>query len=420
MGFASSWLHSRSIFPELVKEAPHQNTGIIVVIPSFDEPHIIQLLNSLNSCYPPECRVEVIIIVNAPPAATGESLKNNLRTVNNIKQWKDSHVPFFSLFPVDVGQPSIKEWGVGLARRAGMDEALRRFDLISRREGIIVNLDADCLVSQNYFISLESELLKRKERNGCSVFFEHPLSGDDYPDEIYEAIIQYELHLRYYFQALKYTGFPFVFHTVGSAIAVKALAYVKAGGMNRRQAGEDFYFIQKLLPSGGYFSLNSATVFPSPRISARVPFGTGPAVEKMVNSEEKAYYTYNPQAFTDLKRLFGLKGKSYISNDIQLVKSYNDFPDSVKSFIGEENWKSKIIEIKENTSTDSTFKKRFFQWFNMFRIVKYLNYSHLNIYRKIPVLEATAQLLKLAGKDGFPSDAHDLLLFLRQIEKSGS
>ncbi len=35
---------------------------------------------------------------------------------------------------------------------------------------------------------------------------------------------------------------------VGSALAVKALQYVKAGGMNRKQAGEDFYFVQKLVP----------------------------------------------------------------------------------------------------------------------------------------------------------------------------
>ena len=55
-------------------------------------------------------------------------------------------------------------------------------------------------------------------------------------------------------------------------MAVKALPYVKAGGMNRRQAGEDFYFIQKLVPSGGYFSLNSTTVYPSPRASDQGSF----------------------------------------------------------------------------------------------------------------------------------------------------
>jgi len=42
--------------------------------------------------------------------------------------------------------------------------------------------------------------------------------------------------------------------------------------MNRKQAGEDFYFIQKLMPLGGYFALNSTAIYPSPRESSRVPF----------------------------------------------------------------------------------------------------------------------------------------------------
>jgi hypothetical protein len=401
MGFASSWLHSRRLFPDLLKEAPHQETGIIVVVPSFDEPDINRLLDSLDSCEAPECRVEVIIVVNAPSSASGESLINNLITVDNLRKWKEDHHPFFSLYTVDLGQPPIKGWGVGLARRAGMDEALRRFDIISRPEGIIVSLDADCLVSRNYFVSLESELLNRKERTGCSVAFEHPLTGCDFTDEIYEAVIQYELHLRYYNYALKFCGFPYVYHTIGSAIAVKALSYVKAGGMNRRQAGEDFYFIQKLTPAGGYFSLDSATVFPSPRISARVPFGTGPAIEKMLNGAEKGFLTYNPLAFSDLKTFFEILGKTLFSG-MSSGQDYSDFPDSIRSFIDEEEWKGKIAEISENTSGAESFRKRFFEWFNMF---------------KVPVLEAISDLLQRTGQCDFPCDAYDMLLYLRRIER---
>ena len=88
--------------------------------------------------------------------------------------------------------------------------------------------------------------------------------------------------------------FPYVFHTVGSAMAVKALPYVKAGGMNRKQAGEDFYFIQKLVPSGGYFNLNSTTVYPSPRISFR--FHSGPELQfpNSVLDQSSILLTYNP------------------------------------------------------------------------------------------------------------------------------
>ena len=74
MGFASAWLKERALFPELIKEAPAENTGIIVVVPAYDEPDITDLLDSLALCQEPDCKVEVIIIVNAPADASAESL----------------------------------------------------------------------------------------------------------------------------------------------------------------------------------------------------------------------------------------------------------------------------------------------------------------------------------------------------------
>ena len=85
---------------------------------------------------------------------------------------------------------------------------------------------------------------------GCSIYFEHPLHGPLEP-KVYEAIAAYELHLRYYVQALRYAAFPYAHHTIGSSMAVRADAYAKQGGMNKRQAGEDFYFLHKIIPLGG-------------------------------------------------------------------------------------------------------------------------------------------------------------------------
>ena len=160
------------------------------------------------------------------------------------------------------------------------------------------------LLRKIIFLPYINELLKKSDRSACSIYFEHPLSGNNYPEAIYKYITLYELHLRYYFQGLAYSGFPYVFHTVGSAIAVKALPYVKAGGMNRRQAGEDFYFIQKLVPAGGYFNLNSTTVYPSPRASSRVPFGTGASIGKLDAGNSSTLLTYNMLAFKELRVFF--------------------------------------------------------------------------------------------------------------------
>ncbi|MCX6261137.1 MAG: hypothetical protein NTY95_09925, partial [Bacteroidia bacterium] len=91
MGFASAWLKERALFPELIKEAPPENTGIIVVVPSYNEPDITDLLDSLVLCKEPACRVEVIIIVNAPAGASAESLVNNRKSVLNTEVWKQEH-----------------------------------------------------------------------------------------------------------------------------------------------------------------------------------------------------------------------------------------------------------------------------------------------------------------------------------------
>jgi hypothetical protein len=418
MGFASAYLEERALFPQIIKEAVDRDTGIIVVIPAYDEPEINKLLDSLAKCREPECKTEVIIVINAPDGATAESLENNTKTISKIESWKrENNNCFFRLFAFMIEHPYIRGWGVGLARKTGMDEAVRRFSSINRPDGVILNLDADCTIEQNYFLAVFNELFKKSDRSACSVYFEHPLSGTDYQESILKYITLYELHLRYYFQGLAYSGFPYVFHTVGSAIAVKALPYIKAGGMNRRQAGEDFYFIQKLVPAGGYFNLNITTVYPSPRASDRVPFGTGASIRKLSADRNSTLLTYNALAFNELRAFFKLIEVFFESGPMKLHEHFSLIPPGLRLFLDEKEWINKMTEIKNNTSGIVSFKKRFFGWFNMFKIVKYLNYIHSDFFRKEPVDIAASGLLKELGLIFESKKTKDLLLYYRSLEK---
>jgi hypothetical protein len=420
MDFASAYLESKALFPQKIVEAIESKTGIIVVVPAYNEPGINKLLDSLAKCREPECKTEVIIVINAPDEADPESLENNRITLNNIESWKkENENCFFRLFVLVIDYPPLPGWGVGLARKTGMDEAVRRFNIINKPDGVILNLDADCTVEQNYFVSVYNELFKRKDHNGCSIYFEHPLSGSDYPETIFNYITLYELHLRYYFQALAYSGFPYVFHTIGSATAVKALPYVKAGGMNRRQAGEDFYFIQKLVPSGGYFNLNSTTVYPSPRSSGRVPFGTGASIRKLSAEMSSTFLTYNMLAFKELRTFFKLIDVFFELSATELKSHFDLIPPGLRLFLDEKGWTEKMIEIKSNTSGLLSFRKRFFGWFNMFRIVKYLNFVHIDFYQKKPVDIAATELLEARGIESELKETKDLLLYYRSLEKNG-
>ena len=418
MGFASDYLESGALFQELINEAPASNTGVIVVIPSYDEPDITITLNSLAACTEPECKTEVLIIVNAPSDSSSESIRNNILTIERIESWKKLHSEcFFQLYYFDAGKPEINRWGVGLARKTGMDEAVRRFNYIDRPDGVIASLDADCTVEKNYFISLYEELLNIKKRKACSIYFEHPINGDFYPKELYRAITLYELHLRYYFQALKFTGFPYVHHTIGSAIAVKASSYVKTGGMNRKQAGEDFYFVQKLVSAGGFFNLYSTTVYPSPRISLRVPFGTGHAIGKLSLMDTPEYSTYYFGAFKDLFQLFSLADTLFKTDINFLINAYSELPYGLKLFISEEEWLTKLAEITGNTANIDSFRKRFFNWFNMFKVVKYLNFVHGRIYKKKEIIkeaEGFLDFLCIKPEEDYPEG---LLFQYRALEK---
>ncbi len=418
MGFASFYLANKTLIDTLFADIPSKDTALIIIIPAFNEPGIIYTLNSLIQCKKPPCIVEVIVLVNAPSTATVNQIERNNTTINELTEWKKQYQdsPIRLLFH-NVGIQDNPDWGVGMARKMVMDEALRRFNNINNPEGLIISLDADCTVSDNYLEELYNQLYKRKDHSACSIYFEHPLTGD-LPSSTYDAIAQYELHLRYYYQALKYTGYPWVFHTIGSAMAVKAEAYAKAGGMSRRQGAEDFYFIQKLVPAGGYFYLNTATVMPSPRISHRVPFGTGPVIAKIIDRDEMSYMTYDLQGFLYLKDFFDAVILLFDADMNTSKKIITNLHEGLQEFLVENKWMEKISEINDNTASKESFLKRFYNWFNMFRIVKYMNFIHSGRYlEKIQVGKAAADFLEITGKTVVTGKIGKLLKIYRDMER---
>lgn len=416
MSFASAYIEKNTLFPQFIDEKPDANTGIIVVIPAYDEPEISRVIDSLAEADEPECKVEVIVVVNAPQGASLCSLEKNKNTLDYIESRKlnDKKI-WFRLFSLDIEPEAIQGWGVGLARKTGMDEALRRFCTIDNPLGIIVNLDADCKVAKNYFQAVCNQFYKHNKLSACSIYFEHDVEGSEFLESEYKNILQYELHLRYFFQGLKFSGCPWAFHTVGSAMAVRAKQYALQGGMNRRQAGEDFYFIQKMISAGGYFSLNTTTVYPSSRTSFRVPFGTGAVMAKLCKETDAQFMTYNPAAFKDLRTLFDMLNLLYDYRDNSC--NYDAIPESVKFYIDRDEWAQKITEIRENTANEQAFKKRFFNWFNMFKIVQYLNTVHQELFCKMPVIQVSADFLQNIPIVYNGNSPADLLACYRGLER---
>jgi len=406
------YLEKNALLDEQISEKPSNNLNICIVIPAYNEDNIITVINSLLDCYIPKSDVELIIVLNTHENDSNEIIQKTQKCENEILFLKNKlSEPKVKIHLIKAFNLPKKVAGVGFARKIGMDESIRRFLKVKNINGIIACLDADCTVEKNYLIELE-KLFTLKKAKACSIKFQHPTSGSKYNEDIYKAIIQYELYLHYHLLSIRNTGHPFAFHTIGSSFAVRADVYAMQGGMNQRKGGEDFYFLQKIIPLGNFFELNSTCVYPSPRISTRVPFGTGIAVKNFLEQKQEHFYVYHPEAYSDLKTWF----KNVLYNYENLTYNFEGkISQELNKFLVNINIYERLQEIKSNTSNFDSFKKRFFRWFNMFQVIKYLNYAHQKFYSKLPVCEASYILLNNLNIHKVSKEPIELLKWYRNI-----
>ncbi len=410
MGFADFYFQRfkiyNSYFPDIEVDS---DLKLIVVIPSYREFKLFYTLECLNK-NEFDFKTEVIIVFNAKTGEDEQILQMHLAQAKNSQQFTKPNLSFIPIIEHDL-PPKIA--GAGLARKLGMDLALHRFNIINNPDGIIVSLDADTTCEKNYLQAIKDNFEKHTKAPGATVAFEHPISGNEFPKEIYDAIVLYELYMRYYIQALRFAKFPYAYHTVGSAFAVRAWAYAKQGGMGLHSAGEDFYFLHKIIPLGDFFEIKNTRVYPSPRLSNRVVFGTGPAIRKIITENMHDFDTYPLEGFEILKPLFENHTKLFAQN----YKELNIHP-LLEIFLAENEFDQALEKMRENSSTPETFSKRFYGWFDAFRVLKFLNFiSDEQRLGQKPVTQEARSLLKRIGlMPGF--SARDLLLEYRQIQNN--
>jgi len=392
--FANKYLQKQNRVG-LIEQLPHVDLGIIVVIPCFREPDILKTLESLAKCDLHRQKVEVIVLINHSEVAPNEIKEYNKNTKIEVDNWistqNSRQITFYGIGPIELP----KKWaGVGLARKNGMDEALRRFNLLEKPNGIIVSLDADTLVAQNYLVEIEKHFAQFPKSVGATISFQHQTEGLE--DKQLQGILLYEKYLLYYKSALRFIGYPNPMFTVGSAFAVTADGYIKRGGMTRRQAGEDFYFLQTLAQHGTVGEITTTAVYPSARESDRIPFGTGPAIAKWMNDEIDLTQTYNFQAFIDLKLFFDEFEKLFRIDKEGFSKIVETIPNPIIQFIQTDNFLVEIEDLNQNCSSLDSFKTRFFHKFNAFKILKFMNFGHDGFYKKANLDE---QFLRLQNHE---------------------
>ncbi len=369
----------------------------VIVVPVLAElEHVSTLLESLAENKVPSPREYLILLVINNTVSANPNIKRENSKTHEYLVERKKNFPF----PLEVidafsegRELPAKTGGVGLARKIGLDAALRLLDY-NYHSGLVC-LDADCHVSDNYLGTISKVFQDGNFRAGY-FYFEHLLPKDEKEKA---AIVCYEIFLRHYVLGLKFANSPYAFHTIGSTMLFDYATYINVGGMNKRKAGEDFYFLEKVAKSFPVREIRDAKVFPSSRPSWRVPFGTGQRVGRFLSQEQDEYVVYSPNSFQVLKewnRIF-LNGKREAA-EFYLEAAKKIFP-ALENFLRENSFEEKWESILKNSKNEKQLLRQKFFWFDGFRTLKLIHYLRDEAFPNVNMFEGVNEMLSLVGQN---------------------
>ncbi len=360
----------------------------IIVVPAISEYQNIKtlldcLMQSDQKYYESTL---VLFVINAKDESPEDVKADNSKSIdylNNFKPVGKLSIGFIDAATKGFSMPD-KEGGVGLARKIGMDLALTLFNYSSPRKKLIICLDADCIVNKNYLTEIV-DYFNNEEVSAAVVEYGHLLPENE--DEK-RGIISYEIFLRYYIAGLFYAGSPFAYHSVGSTMVCDYESYIKVGGMNKRKAAEDFYFLEKLAKITEIKKIKSTTVHPSSRESWRVPFGTGQRMNRFKAGTHNEYLLFDPRLFDLLKEWLEIfYGPDFLSAAGYIQKAEGIHPE-ISLFLKQNMFENQWDAIISNSRNPDQIKKQKMIWFDGFRTMKLVHHIRDNVYPLINMFDA--------------------------------
>jgi hypothetical protein len=342
-----------------------------VVIPSLAEgDSLFATLQSLTENSPQwtERFLVVIVLNHSDHVSDGDRLQNEMDLARLTGLAERSPLCLAWVDAVSPGcEVPAKQAGVGFARKLGMDLALSRLQWT--KDPLLVCLDADTLVEANYLSAIVDHF-RQSNQGAATLPFQHQPGSSAIQQA---AIERYELFLRSYTYGLRLAGSPYAFNTVGSAMACRALAYVRCGGMNCRKAGEDFYFLQKLAKTGGVDQLSGTTVFPEPRSSARVPFGTGRSMTRLLAGDTQAVLFYPAATFRVLSAWLRAVEQNLAGDARELLARAAEISTVLVDYLEQSGWHTIWPGLHSTYQSKEQRLQAFHVWFDGFRTMRLIH-----------------------------------------------
>jgi hypothetical protein len=412
-----------------------ENIAQVVVIPAYAEREMLLFTLASIAQNPPSSLdyTFILCVINNKENSSSAAIENNIQTIEYLDALvnKKSLRKFNTdqeLYPLLLALSDVQlklgyidaaskgyeipqnSGGVGMARKIGMDMALRLLEKSPAPDNLILSLDADTLVQNNYLPAIKNYFTPRVKT--AIVAYEHqmPLNYEGQA-----AICCYEIFLRYWVLGLKYAKSPWAFHSIGSTIVTSTQAYLEVRGMNKREAGEDFYFLSKLAKVGKIGYIKETCVYPSARSSARVPFGTGKRIQRFLAGDQtEEYLLYDPKIFLILAAWLQLmKDELICDGDEILIKTERIHP-MLKSFLIDCGFLAIWPKICRNAKDEKTLNRQFNDWFDGFKTLKLINYFTKEVYPQINMFEALERILSMLEISGLKLNAETKIPHLEE------
>jgi hypothetical protein len=378
--------------------------NFVIVIPAISEyANIILLLESLlkndNKYF---TSTLIIFVINNSASANEEVKEDNKKSLELIRSLINKRAKTeltikvilsglrFGLVDASTRGKEFpeKDAGVGFARKVGMDLALTVFDYSTENKKLIISLDSDCKVQNNYITEVIENFIKNNY-SAAVIKFQHDISEN----ETANAIICYEIFLRYYVLGLKLANSPYAFHAVGSTMVFDYETYIKAEGMNKRKAAEDFYFLEKIAKRTEIKELKSTTVYPSSRSSWRVPFGTGQRVNRFLNKVQNEYLLYDQKSFLILKDWLVIFNDAGILSSKEYLNIAKNIHGALYQFLIISEFENSWNKILINSKSVKQLEKQKVNLFDGFKTLKLIHYLRDEVFPLINMFDALDNIL---------------------------
>lgn len=393
-------------------------TKNIIVIPCLDEyPGILSTLNDIALADEAESSL-VIVVVNNHKNVSNDDIEGNVQTLKDLYKWNHKKLNICWVDASSTGNELPSHEGVGLARKIGLDWGLRLLAEWNKLEIPLINLDADTRIEKNYLKAINS-FFKIGNRWAATIACAHLIEGTK---QRRAATLCYEFSLRYYADYLAWANSPYGYHSIGSAMTCTGYAYAAISGMNRRLAGEDFYFLQQLTKTGKVERIPGTTVHPSNRISQRTPFGTGQRIERFLTNQRDEYELYAPEIFGVIKDWISAISANPGLDSTNFLKIADQIEPKLKDFLIEIDFEKNWDTFRNQNKKESDVIKQFHRWFDGLRTLRLINYLRDNVWANKYMFEAIetfihqndlSPVVNISGK--IKEDLHSQELLLQQL-----